>query len=152
MNLPEGYKEIKIIDENGEPLKGVLIEKGIKVSYVGFKDVFIEDIRVKNGMTITLHKNKPQLVTNKIKDVTKGHLAEVAQKIGVGSKSGAALSRSRLEHCNKCSLLTNTLVGPICDKNKESDHIETGLPIKGCGCRLKAKTLLEDQKCPLGKW
>ena len=45
------------------------------------------------------------------------------------------LSRERLEVCRTCEKL-----------------FKPTMTCKACGCFLKAKTLMRDQTCPMGKW
>jgi hypothetical protein len=45
------------------------------------------------------------------------------------------MSADRMEICNKCEHLDKTLY--TCNK---------------CGCFMKAKTLLVNSECPIGKW
>lgn len=92
---------------------------------------------------------------NKIKTATriiKGHLKEA---FNMEDK----LYRERIKICKECPLYKESNIGPICNPNLYL-NAETGeyryAPkegfTKGCGCRLNAKTRLEDGHCPSGKW
>ncbi len=84
-------------------------------------------------------------------DIVKGHIKELV-------KSGEELYKERIQICYKCPLYSKKF-GGLCN-NKLWLDLETGDVIdyyvkgykRGCGCRLQAKTRLEDSKCPIGKW
>lgn len=69
------------------------------------------------------------------------------------------MAEERIKICKRCPLYTVILGQEICN-NKLYLNTETGdisLTEKdgykrGCGCRLRAKTTLNDAECPLGKW
>lgn len=78
-----------------------------------------------------------------MKEIVKGHLKELVN-------SSQELRDKRMEICNACPLITATVLGVVCDKTKE---IKTAAgTVKGCGCRLEAKTRLKGERCPAGKW
>lgn len=86
-----------------------------------------------------------------IKNIVKGHANEL---FGLNQN----LSEQRLKVCKKCPLYS-TKLGGMCNDDLYLDP-DTGDVstkyligyIKGCGCRLLAKTTLLDEQCPVGKW
>ena len=88
----------------------------------------------------------------KIKNIIDGHLKELFNV-------NKSLSDRRLDICRECPLYEETNIGPICNPNmyvRKSDDSWRYTPaedyVKGCGCRLLAKTRLEDEHCPAHKW
>lgn len=87
-----------------------------------------------------------------ISDIIKGHVKELLNE-------GQPLSEKRMAICATCPLYLKGKLGPICnpglylnvDTNETSTVAAEGFK-KGCGCRLNAKTRIEDAECPLGKW
>lgn len=87
-----------------------------------------------------------------IRDIINAHVNEALGK-------NDSLQEQRMKICKACPLLKESKFGPICnaalylnkDTNEAIDHMQPGL-IKGCGCRLNAKTRLEDAHCPANKW
>ena len=87
------------------------------------------------------------------RSILEGHLNEL-----VGNNDD--ISETRLEICEECPLYKyHDTWGPMCDSNKyinkeTEDVSESYKPgyIKGCGCRLKAKTRNLYEKCIIGKW
>jgi len=87
-----------------------------------------------------------------MKDIIKGHINEVLNKEG-------DLATARLSICKDCPLMKMKVYGAVCDSttylnpttNETSYQKKDGF-LKGCGCRLEAKTRLPDAKCPVGKW
>ncbi len=88
----------------------------------------------------------------KIGSIINGHMKEL-----VGSNQD--LSDYRIGICRKCPLCTDTAIGLICNRflwiNK--DTLETSKAprdgyVRGCGCRLDAKTRNEDDSCIIDKW
>lgn len=85
-------------------------------------------------------------------DIIEGHIHEL-----IGDKR--AISNPRLRICKKCPLRRETFLGAICNDrlwlDPKTNQISTR-PIdgyvKGCGCRLDAKTTLANATCPAGKW
>ncbi len=80
-----------------------------------------------------------------------GHVNEV---LGLNKN----LTEVRLEICKKCPLYSARFGGTCNNRlylNKENGDVsvsyKTGY-VRGCGCRLKAKTTLAREKCPAGKW
>lgn len=69
------------------------------------------------------------------------------------------LSKERMEICKVCPLYIHTRVGYICNNelwldplnNVTSEHAKHGY-VRGCKCRLEAKTRIKDAKCPANKW
>lgn len=87
-----------------------------------------------------------------LKNIINGHLNELLNKY-------EKLSKDRMDICRACPLLENTNLGYVCSSKLYLD-LETGIAhaeakpatIRGCGCRLSAKTRLIDAGCPANKW
>lgn len=84
-------------------------------------------------------------------DIITGHTKELFNL-------GEELSKSRLKICYSCPLFSNRL-GGICNNRlwlnvNTGDVSTTAKPgyVRGCGCRILAKTRLSNAKCPAGKW
>ncbi len=87
-----------------------------------------------------------------MKQIITGHLKELLNQ-------GQDLSQARMSICKACPLYKVGQLGPICNPDL---YLNTSTNItnviggdgfkKGCGCRLNAKTRLEDAHCPLSKW
>lgn len=88
-----------------------------------------------------------------IKDIIKGHINELLSK-------EEELKEERMAICRKCGLfLDSAPIGPICNNKRFIDPITGNTSnsmkvgyIKGCGCRLNAKTRLKDNSCIIGLW
>lgn len=86
-----------------------------------------------------------------IVDIVDGHVNELLNKNG-------DLSEQRLEICKNCPLYVTTTMGPICNPrlyiNQENEISSISKPgfVKGCGCRLKAKTRVISAHCIIKKW
>ena len=88
---------------------------------------------------------------SQIGDILEGHLNELLNRQD-------ELSDKRLKICGVCPLATRGGIGLICDSKKWMN--EKGEVIlepregytHGCGCRMSAKTRLENAKCVVGKW
>lgn len=84
-------------------------------------------------------------------DIIEGHLNEVL-------KNNETLSESRLKICSVCPIGKQTAMGIMCDSNKwmnrygEIAKEATPGYVRGCGCRMSAKSTLEHAKCVAGKW
>lgn len=86
-----------------------------------------------------------------MQNIIKGHVNEF---LGLEKD----LSEQRLKICYACPLYSSKF-GGICNRklwlNPNTGDIsseeKTGY-IRGCGCRIKAKTTLDYEKCPVGKW
>lgn len=86
-----------------------------------------------------------------IKDIIQGHWNEL-----IGNNSD--ISENRLKICYSCPLYSSKL-GGICNSNlwlnidteDISDIPKDGYK-NGCGCRLRAKTKVPNEVCPLNKW
>lgn len=84
-------------------------------------------------------------------DIVNGHVKQVLN-------IGKDLSDNRLKICYRCPLYSNKF-GGICN-SKLWLNINTGdvsvysQPgyVRGCGCRLQAKTRLSNAHCPANKW
>jgi len=86
-------------------------------------------------------------------NIIKGHLNELFDREG-------DMSKERMAICKQCPLFAQHKVkGLICNPqlwldpktNTAIDHYEDGYT-KGCGCRLEAKTRVEEAHCPASKW
>ena len=84
-------------------------------------------------------------------DIVKGHANEL---LGLNKN----YVEMRLNICKKCPIYS-TKLGGICNDrlwlNPETNDIsmkERDGYVRGCGCRLPAKTTLPDAKCVAGKW
>ena len=70
------------------------------------------------------------------------------------------ISDTRLKICRKCKLYKkSSMMGEICNSKLWINPINEDVSIeqkdgyiKGCGCRLKAKTTLPNSSCVIGKW
>lgn len=90
-----------------------------------------------------------------LESIFKGHLNEF---LGLNK----SLSGARMDICIKCPLYRITNIAgiktPVCatiwlnPKTNEISIKESEGFFKGCGCRLQAKTTVENEKCPAGKW
>lgn len=86
-----------------------------------------------------------------LQTIVHGHINEV-----LGKNKG--LSEERMEICRRCPLYLDKM-GGICNSrlflNPQTDEVSTSKKlgyIKGCGCRLKAKTALNHSHCVANKW
>lgn len=87
-----------------------------------------------------------------IKQIIQGHVNEALGK-------NEDLQESRMNICKECPLLMNGKFGPQCNNSlwldTETNNTST-VPkdgyIRGCGCRLNAKTRIPDAHCPANKW
>lgn len=68
------------------------------------------------------------------------------------------ISQKRLNICLTCPIYSPKL-GGICNNklwiNPQTDDVrfeETPGYVRGCGCRLKAKTTIPSESCVAGKW
>lgn len=84
-------------------------------------------------------------------NIIKGHINEILN-------INQDISQKRLSICYKCPIYSKKF-GGICNSklylNPATNDISTTYKenyTKGCGCRLKAKTRLVNEKCPAGKW
>ena len=90
---------------------------------------------------------------SQVGNILQGHINEV-----FGNNDD--LATTRLGVCRECALYkVSPAWGPMCDSSKyiSKDGLETSstkLPgyVKGCGCRLSAKTRLQNAKCIINKW
>jgi hypothetical protein len=85
-------------------------------------------------------------------DIIKGHANEL---LGLNKD----MSKARLAICKECPLYKETLAGAICNNklwyNPDTKDISSEKKdgyIRGCGCRLSAKTTISYMVCPVGKW
>lgn len=70
------------------------------------------------------------------------------------------MSEARIRVCKECKLYKKSVIfGEICNSklwlNPDNGDISTEKKdgyINGCGCRLRAKTTLPNEFCPVGKW
>lgn len=84
-------------------------------------------------------------------DIVTGHTKELLNL-------GEDLSKNRLKICYSCPLYSNKL-GGICNSklwlNVNTGDVSTTVKpgyVRGCSCRLNAKTRLANATCPAGKW
>ena len=84
--------------------------------------------------------------------IIKGHWNELFNK-------QERLHKERMAICNSCPLFTEASYGKICNQNlyinPKTDEFSTYFKegyIKGCGCRLDAKTRDPGSLCPAKKW
>ena len=89
---------------------------------------------------------------SQVKQIVEGHIHEL-----LGNKD--AIASPRLKICKKCPLFKQTVTGYICNSNAWLDPKTGDFSldkkdgyVKGCGCRLNAKTRVSDAVCPAGKW
>lgn len=86
-----------------------------------------------------------------ILDIINGHINEALS-------NNEDLFEKRLNICKECPLYKDTALGPICnpklyiDKNNNTSTSKRDGYVKGCGCRLNAKTRLTYSKCVINKW
>lgn len=86
-----------------------------------------------------------------IKQIVQGHIREFLDL-------NTDLKDKRLQICYMCPLYSNVL-GGVCNSKLYLNPItgdvrtteEKGY-YRGCGCRLQAKTRLEQESCPASKW
>ena len=84
-------------------------------------------------------------------DILNGHMKELFGR-------NDDLAESRLEICQECPIYKeHSTLGPICDnkkyinnKDEVSNVMKPGF-VRGCSCRLKAKTRLPKAHCIIGK-
>lgn len=86
-----------------------------------------------------------------IGNIVKGHANEL---LGLNK----SLQESRMDICKKCPLFKQ-VAGGICNpslwlnpKTEEISNNKKDGYVKGCGCRLRAKTTLVKSHCPARKW
>jgi len=84
-------------------------------------------------------------------DIIEGHLNELL-------KNNEELSERRLKICSTCPIAKQTATGIMCDSSKWINRYgevvtkETTGYVRGCGCRMLAKTTLENARCVVNKW
>lgn len=87
-----------------------------------------------------------------IDQIVRGHFNEVMNR-------EEQLYTKRMSICSTCPLLEVGSWGKVCSNKKyinlKTDKVST-FPcescVNGCGCRLEAKTRVQEAKCPLSKW
>lgn len=84
-------------------------------------------------------------------DIVNGHVKEFLHL-------NEDISKKRLEICYRCPIYSNKF-GGLCNSklwlNPNIGDISTSQKpgyIRGCGCRMQAKTRLATAKCVAGKW
>lgn len=88
---------------------------------------------------------------SQIKNIIQGHFNEI---IGKNSE----LSQERLKVCYSCPIYSYDLGGRCNNKlwlNPNTGDVSTVQKagyVRGCNCRLNAKTRLINEQCPAGKW
>ena len=87
----------------------------------------------------------------KVGDIINGHFNEVLGR-------NESLSEQRLKICKTCPLYKEGPIGAICNpnlyinKDKEvSDKPKLGFT-RGCGCRISAKTRVQNAHCIINLW
>jgi hypothetical protein len=91
-------------------------------------------------------------VISKASDIIRGHANEL---FGINEE----LAIERIEICEACPICVQSAFGPMCDHDKwihpETEDVllfpKDGY-VRGCGCRLSAKTTLRDNHCIINKW
>lgn len=94
----------------------------------------------------------------KLKNILIGWMRLGLDEFNLLSDELKELSDQRIGICTGCSLRE----GNSCSTEKSGKAIKSleyedeqrykGIVYSGCGCLLDAKTLVDDEKCPLGKW
>lgn len=86
-----------------------------------------------------------------IGNIVKGHANEL---LGLNKN----IAEERMKICKECPIYSSKY-GGLCNNklyfDPETDEVSTTNLIgyvKGCGCRLKAKTTLKHEHCPANKW
>ena len=86
-----------------------------------------------------------------ITNIVEGHVNELLNR-------NKNISEIRMKICKVCPIFQNKL-GGICNSNLWLNPItnDVSFPkkdgyIRGCGCRLQAKTTLIDEQCEAHKW
>lgn len=86
-----------------------------------------------------------------VQDILKGHFNELMNK-------KEELSARRLAICKTCPLGKQTQIGLVCDSSKwmnskgeTLNHPAEGY-VRGCACRMSAKSRVEYAKCVAGRW
>lgn len=86
-----------------------------------------------------------------IGNIIKGHTNEL---LGLNKN----IAEERMNICKQCPIYSPKY-GGLCNNalyfDPETNDVSTKKLlgyIKGCGCRLKAKTTLKDAHCPADKW
>lgn len=88
-----------------------------------------------------------------INQLIEGHYKNLVNK-------GNDLMEKRMAICRDCKLYKeDAVLGGMCNKKlylnpktNETSIVKKEGFYKGCGCMLRAKTRLEDAKCPIKKW
>lgn len=84
-------------------------------------------------------------------DILEGHMNELLHK-------QEDISFKRLQICDQCPIVNHTVLGMMCDSNKwinKNDEVSFEAKegfTRGCGCRMSAKSTLEQAHCIIGKW
>lgn len=92
---------------------------------------------------------------SKLKGIVKGHVNEL-------TNGNQDLYEYRMAICKECPLFKMGKLGPVCNsdlyvnpENKKATTTQRDGYIRGCGCRLEAKTRLartEGGQCPANFW
>ncbi len=90
--------------------------------------------------------------SNQVKSIVLGHVDEFLNR-------NEDFYNKRIQICRRCPLMIETAFGKVCDskryldpKTMQSSYKFTPGSIKGCGCRLDAKTRRPDEHCPAKLW
>jgi hypothetical protein len=85
--------------------------------------------------------------------VNLAHVAEGFWNLIFKNEGIEGVAKKRLEICAKCpALVMSKSLGMRCTPKVSLKHVDTGVMVKGCGCVLKAKTRVKEERCPAGKW
>lgn len=85
---------------------------------------------------------------SKVKNILKGWGRKVKDKFNTLEPEIKEMSEKRLKICDPCPVR----YGNTCSSKREGFHKDTNELTKGCGCFVDAKSMVEDEKCPLNKW
>ena len=106
----------------------------------------------------------------KIGNIIQGHINEFIRDDDAIEK----MAKERLAICQKCKAkVSHPIIGLKCSPKQMIPHVDPFsieliehlkaleykyqiingvVRVKGCGCRLEAKTRLKNEECPAGKW
>jgi len=89
---------------------------------------------------------------SKVNEILIGHINELLD-------NEEKLFNERMSICKQCPLYKETKFGPICNPDlyinpttQETSNLPIHGWVKGCSCRLNAKTRSPKSKCIINKW
>jgi len=85
---------------------------------------------------------------SKVANILEGWAKYAQDKMGKLDPATKKLAESRMAICDECPIR----VGDICAPWKSVEHTDGDREVLGCGCMLAAKTLVDGETCPAGKW